>query len=102
MEFSSAESQAAMLLKASFRDSLVDWFGMTSIVPAAESGADVVVIMESGLGEKSVEDILHYHHTHEPAKAGKKSVAIILTSTYHKGPKVDAHDFFHIFYLQQP
>jgi hypothetical protein len=48
-----------------------------------------------------VEDILHYHHTHEAAKA-KKSVAIILTSTYHKGPKVDAHDFFHIFYLQQP
>ncbi|KAE9379000.1 hypothetical protein N431DRAFT_540697 [Stipitochalara longipes BDJ] len=97
----SADTEAAMLLKASFQSSLVDWFGMTAATPATESGANVVVIMESGLGQKSVEDILHYHHTHEAAKPNK-SVAIILTSTYHKGPKVDAHDFFHIFYLQQP
>jgi signal transduction histidine kinase len=99
----SAESEAAMLLKASFQSTLVEWFGMTSVAPSAESSADIVVIMESGLGDKSVEDVLHQHHTHGPAKAGSaKSVAIILTSTYHKGPKMDAHDFFHIFYLQQP
>jgi signal transduction histidine kinase len=99
----SAELEAAMLLKASFQSTLVEWFGMTGVIPSAESRADVVVVMESGLGDKSVEDVLHHHHTHEPAKAGGgKSVAIILTNTYHKGPKVDAHDFFQIFYLQQP
>lgn len=99
----SAESEAAMLLKASFQSTMVEWFGMIGVTPSAESSADVVVIMESGLGDKSAEDVLHHHHTHKPAKpGGSKSVAIILTSTYHKGPKVDAHDFFHIFYLQQP
>jgi signal transduction histidine kinase len=97
----SAESEAAMLLKASFQSTLAEWFGMVGATPSNESGTDVVVIMESGLGDKTVEDILHAHHTHEPAKPGKLA-AIILTSTYHKGPKVDAHDFFHIFYLQQP
>jgi signal transduction histidine kinase len=97
----SAESEAAMLLKASFQSTLVKWFGMTGVTPSDESGADVVVIMESGLGDRTVEDLLHAHHTHEPAKPGK-SVALVLTSTYHKGPKVDAHDFFNIFYLQQP
>ncbi|KAH8791797.1 putative sensor protein gacS [Hyaloscypha finlandica] len=81
----SAESEAAMLLKASFQSTLVEWFGMTGVTPSAESSADVVVVMESGLGDKSVEDVLHHHHTHEPAKAGGgKSVAIILTNTYHK------------------
>jgi signal transduction histidine kinase len=97
----SAESEAAMLLKASFQSTLIEWFGMSAAAPSVESGADLVVIMESGLGDKSVEDILHYHHTHDAAKSSN-SVALVLTSTYHKGPKVDAHDFFHIFYLQQP
>lgn len=94
----SADAEAAMLLKFAVQKSLAEWFGMENIVSSADgNAADVVVIMEAGLGDKSLENVLQSY------PAGKeKAVAIVLTSRYHSGPKVDAHDNFRIFYLQQP
>ncbi|CZT51783.1 uncharacterized protein RSE6_12978 [Rhynchosporium secalis] len=99
----SAEFQAAMMLKTTVPNTLVDWFGLehasasTDEVPVA----DIVVVMESGMGEKSLDEILQAHYEAFPKGEGE-SVAIVLTSSYHSGPKVDSHNHFRIFYLQQP
>ena len=99
----SAEFEAAMMLKSTVQDTLVDWFGMedASATTAEAPIADVVVVMEAGMGEKSLDEILQAHYDAYPKKEGK-SVAIVLTSSYHSGPKIDSHNHFRIFYLQQP
>lgn len=99
----SAEFEAAMMLKSTVQDTLVDWFGMedASATTSEPSVADVVVVMESGMGEKSLDEILQAHYDTYPKKE-EKSVAIVLTSSYHSGPKIDSHNHFRIFYLQQP
>ncbi|KAH7360818.1 putative sensor protein gacS [Rhexocercosporidium sp. MPI-PUGE-AT-0058] len=69
----SAEFEAAMMLKSTVQDTLVDWFGMedaSSSTPEA-SVADVVVVMESGMGEKSLDEILQAHYDAHPKKDEK-------------------------------
>ncbi|TVY90278.1 Autoinducer 2 sensor kinase/phosphatase, partial [Lachnellula willkommii] len=98
----SAEVEAAMLLKSSVQTLMNDWFEMElSTTPAAENSADVVVIMESGIGERSVKDVLQSYTCDRPTKSGK-SVAIVICSTYHLGPKMHSCGAFQIFYHQQP
>lgn len=99
----SSDSQAAMLLRSSVQDTLVDWYGMEALTTSGNESpaADVVVVMEAGLGEQSVDQFLETHYRNQPKHDGK-AVAIVLTSSYHSGPKVDAHQHFRIFYLQQP
>ncbi|KAL2074667.1 hypothetical protein VTL71DRAFT_8446 [Oculimacula yallundae] len=99
----SAEFEAAMMLKSTVQDTLVDWFGMEHASPSTSEAlvADVVVVMESGMGDKSLDEILQAHYDAHPEGEGK-SVAIVLTSSYHSGPKIDSHNHFRIFYLQQP
>lgn len=93
----SSESEAAMLLKSSVQISFVDWFGMEAS-NCATSSTDILVVMESGLGGKSLEDVLH-SHGHEQ---NEKAVVLVITHTYHSGPRVDSHGHFKIFYLSQP
>jgi signal transduction histidine kinase len=101
----SSTAEAAMLLKSTVQSTLTTWFEMEEIGSsvAGSQTADVCVIMEAGLGDKSLDDMLEaYHQDHPDMEAGEKLVAIVLTSSYHSGPKVDAHEKFHIYYLQQP
>ncbi|TVY23559.1 Autoinducer 2 sensor kinase/phosphatase [Lachnellula hyalina] len=98
----SAEVEGAMLLKSSVQTLMSEWFDMElSTTAAAETSPDVVVIMESGMGERSVKDILQSYTCDRPTKSGK-SVAIVLCSTYHPGPKMHSCGAFQIFYHQQP
>lgn len=98
----SAEVEAAMLLKSSVQNLMSGWFEMElSNTAAAETSTDVVVILESGVGEKSVKDILQSYNHDEPTKSGK-SVGIVLCNTYHPGPKMHTCGSFQIFYVQQP
>lgn len=101
----SSEAEAAMLLKSTVQSMLTSWFEMEEITSCSPSSpmADVVVIMEAGLGERRLDDMLElYHQNHLDVKEGEKLVAVVLTSSYHSRPKVDAHQRFRIFYLQQP
>jgi hypothetical protein len=98
----SAEVEAAMLLKSSVQTLMSGWFDMElSTTAAAETSTDVVVIMESGIGERSVKDILLSYSHDKPTKSGK-SGAVVLCSTYHPGPKMHSCGSFQIFYVQQP
>lgn len=98
----SAEVEAAMLLKSSVQTLMTSWFGMDlSTTSAAETSTDVVVIMESGIGERSVKDILDSYTHNGPTKSGK-SVALVLCNIYHPGPKMHNCGSFQIFYVQQP
>ncbi|TVY78234.1 Autoinducer 2 sensor kinase/phosphatase LuxQ [Lachnellula suecica] len=98
----SAEVEAAMLLKSSIQTLMTGWFDMElSTTSAAETSTDVVVIMESGLGERSVKDILQSYKHDAPTKSGK-SVALVLCNAYHPGPKMHSCESFQIFYIQQP
>ncbi|KAK2630258.1 hypothetical protein QTJ16_001078 [Diplocarpon rosae] len=98
----SSDSQAAMMLKSTVQDTLVGWYGMEALAASGSesSEADVLVLMEAG-SDQALEQVLQNHYDSHPKSAGK-SVAIVLTSSYHSGPKVDAHQHFRIFYLQQP
>ncbi|CAL3964860.1 hypothetical protein PZA11_002235 [Diplocarpon coronariae] len=98
----SSDSEAAMMLKSTVQDILVDWFGMEALTASGSdsSDADVIVFMETG-SEQTLEQVLQNHYDNHPKNAGN-SVAIVLTNSYHSGPKVDAHQRFRIFYLQQP
>ncbi|KAH6719721.1 putative sensor protein gacS [Leptodontidium sp. MPI-SDFR-AT-0119] len=77
----SAEFEAAMMLKSTVQDTLVDWFGMenASCTTPEAPVADVVVVMESGMGEKCLDEILQAHYDAHPKKE-EKSVAIVLTT----------------------
>ncbi|KUJ12742.1 uncharacterized protein LY89DRAFT_191730 [Mollisia scopiformis] len=101
----SSEAEAAMLLKSTLQSTFTSWFEMEQVgscLPGAQT-ADVCVIMEAGMGDRSLDDMLEQYHTNHPEiKEGEKLVAVVLTSSYHSGPKVDAHQRFKIFYLQQP
>lgn len=101
----SSEAEAAMFLKDTFKGTLTSWFEMEEVVSGVKGSgiakADVLVVMEAGLGEKSLDQVLdEYSQNHEETE--EKGVAVVLTSTYHSGPKVDAHHRFKILYLQQP
>lgn len=98
----SSETEAAMLLKSSVHGFMTDWFEMEPATSSTEkSFADVVVIMESGFGGKSVSEILQtYHCALSPVAA--KSIAIVLSATYPTGPKISSQGRFKVFYLPQP
>ncbi|KAG9234274.1 putative sensor protein gacS, partial [Amylocarpus encephaloides] len=77
----SAEAEAAMLLKSSSSAKLTEWFGMEQSTNPKESGIDVIVIMEAGVPEGGVKDILDsYDHSH-PSKSGK-SIAVYLHAAF--------------------
>lgn len=98
----SPESEAAMLLKSATQSMLVDWFNMEPApIENADSGVDVIVIMESGLGDVGVKNILDSYDNQLPPKSGK-SIAMVLCSGYRPGPKMHTCGKFQIFYLQQP
>jgi signal transduction histidine kinase len=98
----SSESEAAMLLKSSMHNLMAEWFEMEVATSGTDkSFADVVVIMESGFGGKSVSEILQtYHCALSPVAA--KSIAIVLSATYPTGPKIASQGRFKVFYLPQP
>ncbi|CZR54524.1 uncharacterized protein PAC_04408 [Phialocephala subalpina] len=101
----SSEAEAAMLLKSTVQSTLTSWYEMEELCSCSPGTpiADVILVMEAGLGEMSLDDMLEtYHQKHSNMKDGEKPVAIVLTSSYHSGPKADAHQRFRIFYLQQP
>ena len=98
----SSEIEAAMLLKSSVQGLMSDWFEMNAAKSGTDrSTADVVVIMESGFGGKSISDILdNYHCSLSPVAA--KSIAIVFSTHYPTGPKIHSHGRFKVFYLLQP
>ena len=98
----SSDSEAAMLLKSSVHGLMIDWFEMEATTSGTDrSTADVVVIMESGFGGKSVSEILQtYHCSLSPVAA--KSIAIVLSNTYPTGPRIHSQGRFKVFYLPQP
>jgi signal transduction histidine kinase len=98
----SSETEAAMLLKASVNDLMSEWFEMEAATSATDkSTADIVVIMGSGFGGKSVSEILQtYHCSLSPVAA--KSIAIVFSTNYHTGSKIHSQGRFKIFYLPQP
>jgi hypothetical protein len=95
----SAEAEAAMLLKSTVQDSLTEWFLMEAITGTVDSVADVIVIMESGLGDKSLMDTLQPYTSDHSTKT---SIAIILSNSYHPSTHVDSCGNFRILHLQQP
>ncbi len=98
----SSDTEAAMLLKSSVHGLMKDWFEMEAAMPGSDkSTADVVLIMESGLGGKSVREVLQiYHCALSPVAA--KSIAIIFSTTYPTGPKIHSQGRFKILHLHQP
>jgi signal transduction histidine kinase len=98
----SSETEAAMLLKSSVHSFMTEWFEMEPATTSMDrSTADVVVILESGFGGKSVGEILQtYHCALSPVAA--KSIAIVITTTYPTGPKIHSQGRFKVFYLPQP
>ena len=98
----SSETEAAMLLKSSVQGLMTDWFEMEVATSSTErSCADVVVIMESGLGEKSVSDVLQSYHC-SISPVATKSVAIVFSTYSPIGPKIHSQGRFKVYYLLQP
>jgi signal transduction histidine kinase len=95
----SAEAEAAMLLKSTMQDSLTEWFQMEAITGTADSVVDVIVVMESGLGDRSLVDTLRSYTSDDSTK---KSIAIVLSNSYHPSTHVDSCGNFRILHLQQP
>ncbi|CAG8971470.1 hypothetical protein HYALB_00002054 [Hymenoscyphus albidus] len=95
------ESEAAMLLKSTAQSMLIDWFNMEPVLLDNEaSGIDLVVIMDPGLGDVGVKNILDSYDNQLPSKSGK-SIAIVLCSGYHRPAPLHNCGKFRIFYLQQ-
>jgi hypothetical protein len=88
-----------MLLKSTMQDSLTEWFQMEAITGTADSVADVIVVMESGLGDRSLVDTLRPYTSDDYTK---KSIAIVLSNSYHPSTHVDSCGNFRILHLQQP
>ncbi|KAI9051628.1 hypothetical protein LZ554_004671 [Drepanopeziza brunnea f. sp. 'monogermtubi'] len=99
----SPDTEGAMLLKSAVQGTLVDWYGMEAVTSSGVDSpvADLVVVMEAGIGVQSLDQVLNSHYDHHPKHDGR-SVAIVLTSSYHSEPRIDAHQNFRVFYLQQP
>ncbi|KAF4624564.1 hypothetical protein G7Y89_g13605 [Cudoniella acicularis] len=99
----SPDVEGAMLLKESANSLMTGWFGMESSLPLASdgSGVDVIGIMESGIGDKSVQDILQAYDLKRPTKSGK-SIAVVLCTGYRPGPRMNTCGSFQMYYLQQP
>ena len=98
----SSESEAAMLLKSTLHGLMTEWFEMDVGTSSTDRLlADVVVIMESGFGGKSVSEILQTYDCASPT-ASAKSIAIVLSAAYPTTPKVSSLGRFKVFYLRQP
>lgn len=97
----SSESETCMLLKSSIHSLMSGWFGMDAAISSVEKrSAAVVIIMESGFGGKSVDEILQTYNG-RPSKETAKSIAIILSSAYPTS-KTTSYGRFKVFYLPQP
>ncbi|CAG8959103.1 hypothetical protein HYFRA_00012966 [Hymenoscyphus fraxineus] len=95
------EAEAAMLLKSTTQSMLINWFNMEPVLLENKaSGIDLVFIMDPGLGDVGVKNILDSYDNQMPSKSGK-STAIVLCSGYHRpAPKLNTCGKFRIFYLQ--
>lgn len=97
----SSDFEAAMLLKTSVHNLITDWFEMEAATSSDRACADVVVIMDSGSGGKPVNEILQtYHCASSPVAA--KSIAIVFSTSYPTGPKIQSQGRFKVFYSSQP
>lgn len=96
----SKESVSAINLRNSVESCLRDWFGVQTVTPLqSETTSNLVLIMESGLSNNSVDYILN---SFCPRETKKKNVVIILTNRYHTTTKVAESENFKCFYLEQP
>ena len=97
--------QAAMYLKSATTTVLEDWFRMKScnLSTATETLAspDVVVVSEAGLAKHNLSDVLKPYGRATPI-GSRKPVAIVLCSSYHPTVRVEHHQFFDVFHMQQP
>lgn len=101
----SSDVEAAMYLRAVTITVLTTWFGMKTSTTSAQHGAtndaDIVMIMEAGLGKRSLDDVLEPYCKNRKV-ASKRPIAIALCSSYHPTIKSQEHPVFDIFHLQQP
>lgn len=96
----SPENESVLELRKTIEDCLRGWFGIQPIsVIQTRTATDLVMIMESGLSNASLSDILN---NLSPNKSGKKPVVIILTNKYKSNKKRIEPGNFRCFYLQQP
>jgi signal transduction histidine kinase len=96
--------QAALLLKATTRQILTDWFGMQTITtnsPFEAPNTDVVIVMEREMRNRILSEILEPYSCNRGI-GGKKPICIVLCSCYHPTMKTEPHGIFNIFHIQQP
>lgn len=99
-----ADVQAALLLKATTKQMLIDWFGMqagTINSPVEASNVDVVVVMEREMRNRTLNEILE-PYSRNRGIGRKKPTCIVLCSCYHPTVKTEPHGIFNIFHIQQP
>ena len=99
-----ADVQAALLLKATTKQMLIDWFGMqagTINSPVEASNVDVVVVMEREMRNRTLNEILE-PYSRNRGIGRKKPTCIVLCSCYHPTVKTEPHGIFNIFHVQQP
>ncbi|KAH6682076.1 hypothetical protein B0J14DRAFT_577841 [Halenospora varia] len=97
------EAEAAMLFKSASQSLMHGWFGMEHTGPTGsdEFGVDVFGIMEAGLGERTVQQVLEEYEQKLPSKSGKR-IAVVLCTGYRPGPRMATCGPFQMYYLQQP
>jgi signal transduction histidine kinase len=96
--------QAAMLLKATMRQMLTDWFGMQENamnLPFGASCTDVVVVMEVETHKLMLNEILK-PYSRNRSTDGNKPVCIVLYCNYHPITNTVPHEYFNIIHIQQP
>ena len=96
--------QAALLLKATTRHILTDWFGMQTITtnsPFEAPNTDVVIVMEREMRNRILSEILE-PYSRNRGICRKKPICIVLCSYYHPTMKTEPHGIFNIFHIQQP
>ena len=100
----SSDVEAAMYLKETTIKVLTNWFGMEASAmnsPFGSANADVVMIMEAGLGKQNLDEILEPYCQNRDV-GGKRPIAVVLCNNYHPTMKTEPHPHFDIFHLQQP
>jgi len=96
--------QATLLLKATTKQILTDWFGMqagTTNSPIEASNTDIVVVMEREMRNKTLNDILKKYSCNREV-GGSRPICIVLCSCYHPTTKTEPHEIFNILHIQQP
>lgn len=100
----SSDVEAAMYLKSTTTKILTTWFGMevsATSSPFGTTNTDLVVVMEAGMGKKSLDEILEPYCLDRDI-GGKRPMAIVLCSDFHPATKTQSHKVFNVLHLQQP